>query len=69
MPFVNIRILDDVLGDGAEEKKANISRVVTEALSTAAGIPEDYVWVVFEDVPAAEWYVGGKSVAASKAEE
>jgi len=68
MPFVNIRILDDILGDGAEEKKANISRVVTEAISSAAGIPEDYVWVVFEDIPAAEWYVGGKSVTKNRAE-
>jgi 4-oxalocrotonate tautomerase len=69
MPFVNIRIVDGVLGDGAAEKKADISRRVTEALSSAAGIPEDYVWVVFEDVPAAEWYVGGRSVAQGKAEE
>ena len=68
MPFVNIRILDDVLGDGAEEKKADISQAVTKAISSAAGIPLDYVWVVFEDVPAAEWYVGGKSVSKSRAE-
>jgi 4-oxalocrotonate tautomerase len=69
MPFVNIRVVDGVLGDDAAEKKAVISRRVTEVLSSAAGIPEDYVWVVFEDVPATEWYVGGKSVAQSKAED
>ena len=68
MPFVSIRIVDGVLGEGAAEKKAEISRQVSEVLSSSAGVPQDHVRVVFEDIPAAEWYVGAKSVATIKAE-
>jgi 4-oxalocrotonate tautomerase len=62
MPFVNIRLVDGVLNEGAAEKKAEISRRIAEAISEAAGIPEDLIWIVFEDIPPSEWYVGQKSV-------
>lgn len=69
MPFVNIRIVEGVLEEGAAEKKAEISRRLTDVISEAAGLSKDDVWVVFEDIPAAEWYVGAKSVEQRKAEE
>lgn len=62
MPFVNIRIVKGVLGERATEKKADISRRVTDEISAAAGVPKEAVWVVFEDIPAGEWYVGARSV-------
>ena len=62
MPFVNIQILDDVLGEDVAAKKAKISDSVTTAIAENAGISKDLVWVVFEDVSPREWFVGGKSV-------
>jgi len=62
MPFVNIRVVKGVLGDDAQKKKHDISDRITEMLSSAAGVPRENVWVVFEDIPANEWYVGSKSV-------
>lgn len=62
MPFVSIRIVDGVLKGDAAAKKRDITQKVTDALSQAAGVPKEAVWVVFEDIPAAEWYVGGKTV-------
>lgn len=61
MPFVSIRIVKEVLAENAREKKAEISRRVTDAINHVTGLPKEVIWVVFEDVPAAEWYVGAKS--------
>ena len=61
MPFVNIRIVKEVLED-AEQQKAQISQRVTDAISEVVGIPKEAVWVVFEDVTDTDWYVGATSV-------
>jgi 4-oxalocrotonate tautomerase len=62
MPFVSVRIVKGVLKEGAAEKKAEISRQIATTISEAAEISRDSVWVVFEDIPPAEWYVGEKNV-------
>jgi 4-oxalocrotonate tautomerase len=59
MPFVTIRIVKEVLGEDAAEKKAAISSRVTDAIHDVTGIPKPLIWLVFEDTPAAEWYIGG----------
>jgi len=58
MPFVNIRILKG----HSQQRKNEIARRVTEAVSEVAELPKDAIWVVFEDVTAPDWYVGGKTV-------
>jgi 4-oxalocrotonate tautomerase len=58
MPFVNIRILKG----HSQQRKDEIARRVTEAVSEVAELPKEAVWVVFEDVAAADWYVSGKPV-------
>lgn len=62
MPFVTIQIL----AGHPQERKNEISRRVTEAVAEVAGLPKDAVWVVFEDVAAQDWYVGGTTVAELK---
>jgi 4-oxalocrotonate tautomerase len=62
MPFVSIRYVEEVLAEGSEEKRAEIAQRVTAAISEAAGILPELIWVAFEPVPAAEWYVAGDSV-------
>lgn len=62
MPFVHIQIVKGVLKDDIAGKKARISRSVVDAISEQAGIAKDLVWVVFEEVPNTEWFVGEKSV-------
>lgn len=59
MPFVNIRIVEG----HSQERKDRISQRVTDAVSEIAEVPKEAVWVVFEDIPANEWYVGATSVA------
>jgi 4-oxalocrotonate tautomerase len=59
MPFVNIRILEG----HSQQRKDEISRRVTDAISEVAQLPRDVIWVVFEDVTAEDWYVGGTTVA------
>lgn len=62
MPFVTIRILKG----HSQQRKDEISRRVTAAVSEVAQLPQDAVWVVFEDVTAEDWYVGGTTVAELK---
>jgi len=59
MPFVNIRILKG----HSKQRKDEISRRVTDAISEVAQLPREAIWVVFEDVETEDWYVGGDSVA------
>jgi len=55
VPFVNIRILEG----HSPQRKDEIARRVTEAISEVAELPKAAVWVVFEDVARADWYVAG----------
>jgi len=64
MPFVTIRILEG----HSQERKKEITRRVTDAISDVAQIPKDAIWVVFEDVSADDWFVGARSVRAIRSE-
>ncbi|NMA97657.1 tautomerase family protein [Devosia elaeis] len=63
MPFINIRIVKEAIADDPAGKKASIAADVTAAIQKATGLSENDVWVVFDEVPAADWYVGKTSVA------
>ena len=58
MPFVNIRMLKG----HSQERKDEIAKRVSTAISEVAGLPKDVIWVVFEDVTTDNWFVGGTSV-------
>jgi 4-oxalocrotonate tautomerase len=58
MPFVNIRILEG----HSQARKDEIARRVSAAISEVAELPQDVIWVVFEDVATDNWFVGGNSV-------
>jgi 4-oxalocrotonate tautomerase len=54
MPFVNIR---------SQQRKDEISKRVADAISDVLQLPKDEIWIVFEDIPAGDWYVGSTAVA------
>jgi 4-oxalocrotonate tautomerase len=62
MPFVNIRIVREVIAADPKGKKAEISQAVTNAIIKATGLTQKDVWVVFEEVAARDWYVGDTDV-------
>jgi 4-oxalocrotonate tautomerase len=62
MPFVTIKILEG----HPQERKNEISRRVTEAISELAQLPKEAIWVVFDDVKADDWYVGASTVSSLK---
>ena len=62
MPFVNIRIVREVIADDPQGKKARISKAVTDSIMAATGLTQNDVWVVFEEVAARDWYVGHTDV-------
>jgi len=59
MPFVSVRILKG----HSQERKDEISRRVTDAITEVAELPKEAVWVVFEEVDAEDWYVGATRVS------
>jgi 4-oxalocrotonate tautomerase len=62
MPFVNIRLVKEVIASDPEGKKGAIARGVVKAITQATGLTNDDVWVVFEEVAARDWYVGPTNV-------
>jgi 4-oxalocrotonate tautomerase len=59
MPFVNIRLIEG----RSQQRKDEISRRVADAISDVLELPKDDIWIVFEDIPASDWYVGSNTVA------
>ena len=59
MPFVNIQILKG----HPQERKDEMARRVTAAISELAQLPPEAIWVVFDDVTADDWYVGATRVS------
>ncbi|MCB1493167.1 MAG: tautomerase family protein [Rhodobiaceae bacterium] len=62
MPFVNIRLVKEVIADDPEGKKAAMAEKIVDAVNTVTGIGRDDIWVVFEEVAARDWYVGETNV-------
>lgn len=62
MPFVNIRMVKEVIAADPAGKKAAIAEKVTAAITEATGLGPSDVWVVFEEVAAKDWYVAATSV-------
>ena len=54
------------MGDHQESTagaRNEIARRVTQAISEVAQLPKEAVWVVFEDVKPADWFVGEVAIA------
>jgi 4-oxalocrotonate tautomerase len=66
MPFVNIRIVKEVIASDPEGKKAAIADKVASAIHEVAGVGKSDIWVVFEEVAARDWYVGPTSVESKR---
>ena len=62
MPFVNIRLVKEVIADDPEGKKSRIAKRIVAAITETTGLTDNDVWVVFEEVAARDWYVGPISV-------
>ena len=66
MPFVNIRLVREVIADDPAAKKAEIAKRIVAAITDVTGLTNNDVWVVFEEVAAEDWYVGPTSVATRR---
>lgn len=56
MPVVRVSWFD---GKTADEK-AKVAREITESIVRNTGTDASYIYVIFEDVKAADWAGGGK---------
>ena len=62
MPFVNVQILKGHL----QERKDEMARRITNTICELAQLPQEAVWVVFDEVAAEDWYVGAERVSEMK---
>lgn len=67
MPFVNIRIVKQVIEHDPDGIKAKVQTAVTDSIAQAAGIPKENVWVTFEEVDETDWFAGGQRVKELRA--
>lgn len=67
MPFVNIRIVKQVIEHNPEGIKAKVQTAVTDSIAEAAGIPKENVWVTFDEVDETDWFAGGQRVKELRA--
>ncbi len=68
MPFVNIRIVKQVIEHDPEGIKAKVNEDVTASIAAAAGIPAENVWVTFDEVDETDWFSGGVRVKELRAQ-
>jgi 4-oxalocrotonate tautomerase len=62
MPFVNIRIVKEAIAGDPDRKKAEMTDKIAGVIAAAAGVSEDRVWIVFDEVDAKDWFLGKTSV-------
>ena len=67
MPFVSIKFVKENIAADPAGKQARIADRVAQAISDEMGVGKDDVWVAFEGIAAADFYVGPDSVATRRA--
>lgn len=58
MPLIKVQMFDDK----PQELKNQLAQKLTDEFSSVTGIPKEVIWVMFEDVPAKDWYISGKAL-------
>jgi 4-oxalocrotonate tautomerase len=56
MPMITVRILEG----HSKQTKQKIATGFMKTVTEATGLKPEDMWIVFEDVPASQWYVGDK---------
>ena len=56
MPMITVRILEGQ----SKKTKQKIATGFMKTVTEATGFQPSDMWIVFEDVPASQWYVGDK---------
>jgi len=69
MPFVNIRLVKEVIAGDPEGKKAAMAEKIVAAITESTGLSNDDVWIVFEEVAARDWFVGTSNVETRRAKK
>ena len=59
MPVVTVEWLEG----RSHQQKRDLAKAVTQAFVEIAQVPKEQVWIVFRDVPRADWAIGGQLLA------
>lgn len=58
MPIVTIQVIEDVFTD--QQRDAMIEKVTEAMIEVEGESMRDLTWVLYEEVPAGNWAIGGK---------
>lgn len=62
MPYINCRVMEDVLSD---DQKAEIAERITETFASVVGEPvRGMTWVVIDDMSSGHLTIGGRPVTS-----
>jgi 4-oxalocrotonate tautomerase len=61
MPFVSVRMTPKT-----PEQVAKMSEGIAKVIMEACNLKPEHVWVVFEELPAEHWSIGGHLLAQPK---
>ena len=56
MPIVTVEWLQG----RSQQQKRQLAQALTRAFVEIAQVPKEQVWIVFRDVPRADWAIGGE---------
>jgi 4-oxalocrotonate tautomerase len=65
MPIVTVKLLP---GRSAEQKE-ELARRITQDVQETLNVGPDAIWITFEEVPGADWYIAGKALKPARREE
>jgi len=65
MPYVHVQMIED---GNTDEQKAALIEGITKVFVDVLNRRPDGVWVVIDEIPQQSWGIGGRSIAARRAE-
>jgi 4-oxalocrotonate tautomerase len=61
MPYINISIFPG----HPKERKARIAKKISDIIHEETNVPNELIWVTFQEIPKDEWAIGGKMCAGN----
>jgi 4-oxalocrotonate tautomerase len=65
MPYINISIFPG----HSKYRKARIAKKISDIIHEETNVPNELIWVTFQEIPADEWAIGGNMCAESMDEK
>lgn len=55
MPYINITLFTGQ----PKERKETVAKRITQVIKEELQVPDEKIWITYQDVPSDEWSIGG----------